>query len=67
MRINGRFNQKVYCEYLSGLTNYIEEHFDDGIVYFLHDNHLCHTSGEVKQWFRQNIGIYENLVIPHPR
>ena len=67
MRINGRFNQHIYSKYLTRLLGYIEKHFDDGKFYILHDNHRSHTSDLIKDWFNNNIGNYDDFVIPHPR
>jgi hypothetical protein len=49
------------------LLPYINQHFDDGNVLLLHDNHTAHTSNYVKEWITENIGTVEDFVVPHPR
>ena len=67
MRINGPFNQHTYLNFLNELPDYLERHFDDGLVHFLHDNHTCHSTDLIKDWFYRNVGNYQDIVIPHPR
>jgi hypothetical protein len=60
--------KETYAEFLENrILPYIEEHFDDGNVLLLHDNHPSHTSNHVKEWINENIGPVEDFVIPHPR
>jgi hypothetical protein len=63
-----RLNMETYAEFLGGcVLPYIAQHYDDGNVLLLHDNHPVHNSNFVKEWITANIGIVEDFVIPHPR
>lgn len=63
-----RLNMETYTEFLGGcVLPYIAQHYDDGNVLLLHDNHPVHNSNFVKEWITANIGIVEDFVIPHPR
>jgi hypothetical protein len=63
-----RLTKEPYTQFLeTGLLPYIEQHFDDGNVLLLHDNHPVHNSNMVKEWVTENIELYENFVLPHPR
>ncbi len=61
-------NKETYANFLQEyLMPYIAQHFDDGNVMLLHDNHTAHKSNFVKDWINENIGAVEDFVVPHPR
>jgi hypothetical protein len=61
-------NRETYAQFLENhVLPYIEQHYDDGNVLLLHDNHRAHTSNYVKEWIEENIGNVQDFVIPHPR
>jgi hypothetical protein len=67
LHILERTNAETYAEFLElKVLPYIEQHYDDGQVYLLHDNHPVHTSNFVRDWINTNIGAVEDFVIPHP-
>jgi hypothetical protein len=60
--------KESYAEFLQdGILPETGQHFDDGNVHLLHDNHPAHTSNYVKDWISANIGNVNDFVIPHPR
>lgn len=67
MRVVDRLNKESYRDFLSmDLMPYIEQHYDDGNVLLLHDNHRAHHANLVTDWIRDNIGQTEDFFIPHP-
>jgi hypothetical protein len=67
LHISERTNKESYSEFLEEkVLPYIDQHYDDGHVYLLHDNHPVHNSNHVREWISNNIGAAEDFVIPHP-
>jgi hypothetical protein len=59
---------ETYTEFMEqSLVPYINQHFDDGNFFILHDGHPVHTSNHVKRWIEDNFGPVDDKVIPHPR
>ena len=66
IEVYDRFNKDVYVEYLEEVVKYMEDYFDDGNCLMLHDNHRSHTCDLTKEWVNNNIGNYDDFVLPHP-
>jgi len=63
-----RLTKETYAEFLEQcVLPYIAQHYEDGNVLLLHDNHPAHNSNFVREWITANIGNIEDFVIPHPR
>ena len=67
IRIVNTTNQYTYRDYLQeDLLPYIDQHYDDGYVFLLQDNHPAHRSNTVKEWIDSALGSHELFVLPHP-
>ena len=65
-RVN-RLTKESYAEFLEdSILPEIDNHFDDGNVLLLHDNHPVHKSNHVREWINENIGDTNDFVVPHP-